>query len=258
MRSPNDDQRFTDKVRSTLGMVPNSESVDDDVFLVSFPKSGNTWLRTLVAGVVYGIDPERAPYPLIADVIPGHGNVFYRRYGTPTFFKSHHLPRPEYKRVVYVLRDGRDVMVSYYHHLRAVRGRPIDFMKVAQGHEHLFPDCRWHEHVEAWLANPFGARMMVVRYEDLHRDPVKELRRFCEFVDVRRDEADLQLVAEKASFEKMRAKEARHGIGIAHWPRDQFSIRRGDVGSYRDEMPGNVLEAFVKDAGVTLRRLGYV
>lgn len=258
MSRPEAEKKFAEKVRAVLGMVPNGEFADPDVFLVSFPKSGNTWFRNLVAGVIYGMDPEYTPYPVIADVIPGHSNIYYKRYATPMFFKSHHLPQPEYRRVVYLLRDGRDVMVSCYHHLQAVHNREIDLLSVVKGEARMFPYHQWHEHVEAWLANPHQAQLLVIRYEDLKKDTVRELRRFCEFVGVARDDAWLAHMAQKASFAKMREKEARLGIGVSHWPRDKFSIRRGEVGSYKDEMPPAVLDVFLQIAGDTLRKLGYV
>jgi len=258
MSKPEADKKFAEKVRSVLGMVPNGEFAEDDVFLVSFPKSGNTWFRNLVAGVVYGIDPEYTPYSVISDVIPGHSNLYYKRYATPMFFKSHHLPKPEYKRVVYLLRDGRDVMVSCYHHLNAIRGKDVGLLNVVKGEERMFPYHQWHEHVEAWLANPHHAQMLMMHYEDLQKDPVHELRRFCEFAGVARDDAWLALMAQKTSFAKMREKEARQGIGVSNWPKDKFSIRRGEVGSYKDEMPPEVLDVFLQIAGATLRRLGYV
>jgi hypothetical protein len=65
-------------------------------------------------------------------------------------------------------------------------------------------------------------------------------------------------MAQKASFEKMRQKEAHSGIDNPHWPRDEFSVRRGQVGSYKDEMPPEVLAVFLREAGDTLRKLGYV
>jgi hypothetical protein len=247
-----------EKIRSATGLVPNTQFAADDVFLVGYMKSGNNWLRTLVAGVIYGVDPEYVPDLLVRELVPNYGPAkpYYRRYSTPMFFKTHDFPRPEYQRVIYLLRDGRDVMVSYLHHVRAVQNREVDFLRLIQGDEVRLPG-RWHAHVEAWLSNPHQAQQIVMRYEDLKNDPVNELRRLCAFVGVERDAAFLELVAQKASFEKMRQKEARYGIGNPNWPRDQFFARRGQVGSYKDEMSPNVLEAFLREAGGTLRKLGY-
>jgi len=245
------------KLRSATGLIPNRETSPEDVFITGHPKSGNTWFQNLVAGVMYGVDPEYAPYSLVSDVVPGHMQVYYKRYGTPTFFKSHDLPRPRYRRVVYLVRDGRDVMVSYLHHMRAVRGRDVDFMRVVQADDVTWP-YKWHEHVEAWLANPHAADMITIRYEALLEDTVRELRRFCAFVGVEREESFLATVARKASFKAMQRKEAVHGMNNPHWPKDAAFVRRGEAGSYRDEMPPAVLEAFLRDAAGTLRKLGYI
>ena len=252
-------KRYVDeKIRAVTGLVPNTQFAEDDVFIVGYMKSGNNWFRTLVAGVIYGADPESTPHSVILDLVPNHGprKPYYKRYSTPMFFKSHYFPRPEYKRVIYLLRDGRDVMVSYLHHVSALQNREIDFLRLVQGDEGL--PGQWHAHVETWLSNPFQAQMIVIKYEDLKNDPVNELRRFCAFVGAERDDAFLELMVQKASFEKMQQKEARSGLSMRDWPRDKFFVRRGQVGSYKDEMPPEVLEVFLREAGGTLRKLGYL
>jgi hypothetical protein len=215
-------------------------------------------MQSLIAGVVYDIDPETAPDALIQQLVPDvHWQQRPRGPNTPLFFKSHHLPRPEYRRVVYLLRDGRDVMVSYYHHLAALNKAEPDFLGMARGDAQLWP-CKWHEHVEAWLANPFDAQMLVLRYEHLQTAPVEALTRLCKFADLRCDEACMARVVKSTSFEKMRLKEASQGFANPVWPRDKFFIRRGQVGSYRDEMPADVLAAFLEDARPTLLKCGYL
>lgn len=250
-------EKIRAQISALTGLAHLSETVTEDVFIVGHPKSGNTWFQNLVAGVIYGVDPEYAPYALIRDLVPGHLPKYYKRYATPMFFKSHHSPRPQYQRVIYLVRDGRDVMVSYFHHLRAGRNKTVDFLKVVQGQEVPWP-YKWHEHVESWLSNPHQAQMLLIKYEDLKHDTVKELQRFCGFVGVERDETFLQHVARKASFETLRKKEINFGIAYPNWSPEQLFMRRGQVGSHKDEMPAEVLEVFLRDAGDTLRKLGYM
>ncbi|MGI8965867.1 MAG: sulfotransferase domain-containing protein [Limisphaerales bacterium] len=231
-----------------------------DVFMVAYPKSGNTWLQNLTAGVIYGVIPESAP-PLLAhhDLIPDvHFKHFYKRYSDPMFFKSHHLPKPEYRRVIYLLRDGRDVMVSYFHYLLAL-GKEVDFLQLVQTGDGLFPS-KWHEHVEAWLANPFNASMMIIKYEDLQKNAVRELQRICFFLGVHRRKSFLKDMARSASFHKLREKEATVGMGTSNpnWRPDKFFFRRGKVGSFKDEMPETVLTAFLQEAESTLKKTGYL
>ena len=238
------------------GLRPITDTQPADIFVCSYPRSGVTWFQNLLAGVVFGVDPEFAHDSLIQDLVPDvHYKSHYKRYGPIAYFKSHALPDKRHRRVVYLLRDGRDVMVSYFHFLTALQGK-LDFLKLVQG-AGLSP-CPWQEHVEQWLANPFAAEMLMIRYEDLQTAPVRELRRFCDLAGLQRDEAHLTQTAIKASFELARVKEVRDGWDNASWPKDQAFVRRGVVGSYRDEMPADVLAAFLERAGLTLARLGYI
>jgi len=249
------DAAMLEQVKRRTGLIPIDETQPDDVFVCGYPKSGNTWFQHMTAAVVYGADIEHSPDTLLNDLVPDvHYRKFYRRYGEKSFFKSHDLPRPQYRNVVYLLRDGRDAMVSYFHHLSAISG-PVDFYEMVKTGRGL--PGKWHEHVEAFLANPHGARMIVIRYEELKRDPLEQLRRFCEFSGIERSEAVLARAVEKTTFDKMRLKEQKTGWETPGWPKDKPFIRRGAVGSFVDEMPANVLKAFMEDARRTLSAHGY-
>lgn len=254
-----EEQAVRPLIRSRTGLIPISEHAADDVFIVGYPKSGNTWFQNLASGVVFGVNPLFAPDPLVQELVPDvHYKRYYRRYWDPMFFKSHHMPQPDYARVVYLVRDGRDALVSFFHYNKAVWGQEPDFTEMARTGAGLMG--KWHEHVEAWLANPHAADMVIIRYEDLQQDPVRELERFCQFVGLERDRPWLELVAANAAFEKMQGKE-KSGKYLREdpaWPRDKLFNRRGVVGSYKDEMPPEVLDAFLQEAGETLARFGYV
>lgn len=241
------------------GFVPISEFSPDDIFIVGYPKSGNTWFQFLIAGVVYGVDPRWGPNPLVYDLVPDVSyNKYYRRYATPMFFKSHALPCAEYRRVVYLLRDGRDTIVSYRHYQQAIHGVGYDFLKFVTPETELYP-CHWPEHVNAWMQNPYRAQMLLIKYEDLLREPVRELERFCQFAGISRETGHLTAIAEAASFRNLRDKEARFGFGRPdhNFPPDKFFFRRGVAGSHKDEMPSDVLQRFLEHAAETLRRYGY-
>jgi hypothetical protein len=244
-------------VLAAAGLLAINETDPDDVFIVGYAKSGNTWFQNLVAGVVYGAAPEFCPNTVVQDLVPDvHYKRWYRRYGTPSFFKSHNLPTPDYRKVVYLLRDGRDVMVSYFRYLNAM-DRSIDFMSLAGDGESRFPEYKWWEHVRAWRANPFGAEIITVRYEDLLADGVAQLHRFCEFVGVERSEEFLASIAAGASFSNMRRKELQLAWDNPKLPADKAFVRRGEKGSYKDEMPPEVLTAFLREAGDVLAECGY-
>ena len=186
------------------GFVPITQFHAEDIFVVGYPKSGNTWFQNLVAGVVYGVDPRWAPSVLVYDLVSDlSGAKYYRRYATPMFFKSHALPCQEYRRVIYLLRDGRDAMVSYRHYREAMDGMAYDFLKFVSPETELYP-CHWAEHVDAWMPNPCRAQMLMIKYEDLLSEPVRELERACQFAGITREPDHLESIAKAASFRNLR------------------------------------------------------
>jgi Sulfotransferase domain len=229
----------------------------DDIFVAGYPKSGNTWMQHLIAALIFGMDPRLALDSLVQNLVPDvYFTKFYKRYLTPTFFKTHDLPKPHHRRVIYLVRDGRDAMVSYFHHLAALGPSP-DCLKLVATGDGLFP-CRWHEHVEAWLENPYGAEMITVSYEMLSRDRITELGRICAFAGLERGQGTLSFVAQNCTFETMREKERKFGWANPDWPKAKAFVRRGKVGSYKDEMPPEILEAFLQISTPALKRMGYL
>ncbi len=228
-----------------------------DIFVVGYPKSGNTWVQYLIAGVVFGVDTRFSPDSLIQDLVPDvNFKQFYKRYLSRMFFKTHDLPKPNYRKVIYLIRDGRDVMVSYFHHLTAIGGSR-DFLKLVSTGEGLFP-CRWHEHVDSWIANPYGAQMLTISYESLKEDAVTQLQKICEFTSLERERSFLARVARNSNFESMRNNEEKFGWSNPIWPRDKRFVRRGEVGSFKDEMSAAVLESFMSLSARTLGQFKYL
>ncbi len=240
------------------GCTPMGQFDPGDVFIVGYPKSGNTWVQNLLAALNYGLDLTLAPDALVQDLVPDvHAKPWFRRYSSPMFFKSHALPQPNYRQVVYLLRDGRDAMVSYLHHLQSMEHRAIDFLDLIRSGKGLFP-CKWPVHVEQWLANPFQARMIIMRYEDLKKDTLAEIQRICALAGLKRAPSQVERAVRMASFPAMQARERRLGWSNPLWPKDKPFVRRGQVGSYQDEMPAEVQAAFLDEAGALLRQTGYL
>ena len=132
----------------------------DDVFIVSYPKSGNTWVRFLLANVFY---PEaEVDFHTIHELIPEVGNEEIRRsdLSRPRLFKSHAPYQPAYPRVIYILRDGRDVYTSYFHYRQPDLDEETTFEEFLE--EDQWP-CRWAEHVRGWMQ--LNRRMRFTLYD---------------------------------------------------------------------------------------------
>lgn len=244
-------QEFVEHNREPIGKFQ-----PDDVFIAGYPKSGNTWFQTLAAGVVYGVVSPYNSDLLIQDLIPDVGyKKYYKRYSPVMFFKTHELPAPHLRKVIFLLRDGRDVMVSFYHHQQALSQQRVDFLEMMKQRS-FFPHD-WHEHVEAWTANPHGAEILTVRYEDLRANTVREMQRFCGFIGLERDLEFLGRVVEACAFGAASKREKTFGWDDPRWPKSHPFVRRGVVGSYQDEMPPAVLDVFLARSRPTLVKAGY-
>jgi hypothetical protein len=145
------------------------------------------------------------------------------------------------RRVVLLVRDPRDVIVSLYYQKRfrrdAYAGSLADYLD-GPDFEALLAFC------DAWAAQlDVPAAVLVVRYEDLHADPPAQLRRVLDFLGVRdvRD-AVVEDAVEYASFDNMRRLEETDAFGSdklrpAHAGRpESYKTRRGRVGGFRDEL----------------------
>ena len=99
---------------------------NNDVLLASFPRSGNTWMRFLLCNLISLCewDGKRVDFPLLNKTMPEFGvnNLLdeWSHATIPRVIKTHKsfLPIFRNKRSVGIIRDPRDVMVSYYHYMK--------------------------------------------------------------------------------------------------------------------------------------------
>lgn len=222
----------------------------EDTYLVSFPRSGNTYLRHLVAALALG----RAPTPAeVQELVPDVHRAASRRRPSqlsPVVAKSHSPPAVVPAKVVYLVRDGRAALLSYHRYL-GERGRPtppdVDDMLAWTG---VWP-CPWRAHVSGWLRrldDRGGAA--VIRYEDLVDDPVAALRRVAQLAGMRFGEARLERAVKDSSRASMRAAEAMASHGSLNF------VGTG-AASWREAFGPAALRRFEEECADVLVRLGY-
>jgi hypothetical protein len=249
-------KRAEKRLLDRINYLHVSETSSEDIYIVGYPRSGNTWMQNILVGIVFGLDSQYTPDSIVQELIPDiHYKQYYRRYITPMYFKSHNLPEPKYRRVIYLIRDGRDAMVSYYHYLKIINGEAklLDMIN----NQNLFPS-QWHTHVSAWTTNHFHADILVIRFEDMIMNPIIQLNRICDFIGINRTQYFLTDLSNTTTFLKMREKEIETGWDQSrNWPKDKHFIRRGVIGSHKDEMPENVFDLFTKRSQEMLQHYGY-
>jgi Sulfotransferase domain len=215
------------------------EARSDDVFIVTFPKSGTTLVQMLLHQLT---SDGRDSFEHITDRIPFFEAEIRQRGGrfdelpSPRIFKTHlrldQLPRGA--RYVYVARHPKDVLVSYYHHARLIDrydGSMDDFGA-------LFLAGRagtvgsWFDHVERALAYESG-QVLFLSYEELRRDLAGVARRMAGFCGLPLDERELPRIVANCSIERMRELEAKFDPRTASRHPGRF-IREGRIGGWKD------------------------
>ena len=173
----------------------------DDLFIVSYPRSGNTWTRFLIANLLHPEEP--ATFANIERLVPdseAQSNRYLKRIARPRLIKSHQYFDPRYKKVIYIARDPRDVALSNYDFARKYRHIKDDYPLVSyvsdfvQGRLTSADWGTWGENVGSWVAARGGsAGFLLLRYEDMISDAQLELQRVADFLEI---EASKQRIAQ--------------------------------------------------------------
>jgi Sulfotransferase domain len=256
-------------VVQALGLRPPGRNVEvfaDDAFVVSYPKSGNTWVRFLIAHLV--AEGRPVDFSSVQEIVPGIDWLAakkLRRLSRPRILKSHEYFDPRYDKLVYLVRDPRDVVVSYYHHdIRRrliTKGHPLEDYVARFLAGRLDPYGSWREHVGSWLgARDGGPGFLLLRYEDLSAAPKRGLRRIADFLGLCPSDVDLELACERSSFGAMRRLErfqAETAGSLSQVRLHQPFVRSGTVGGWRREMPPALAAQITARWGPTMAALGY-
>lgn len=233
-------------------------------YVTEFPKSGGSWIRAMAQDLV----SYSPPSPGGASRIVVHG---HRRY------------QPTHRPAIYVVRDGRDVVVSlYFHHLRHLKARtywcrrldeyfqailgprydidavtrnlpafitsletyPFGGLLRARDGDNFLP---WPAHVEEWVTK---RDVLTVRYEDMLAQPEDELRRIASHLSVEVSGSVEHAIIGSNSFEA----QTRRRPGVE----DRTSFRRkGVAGDWKLWFDQAANLAFDHFAGSALSSLGY-
>jgi hypothetical protein len=257
------------RLRRLLGSTAPRREIDifpDDRLLVSYPRSGNTWVRFLIANLMSPDEP--ATFANIEDRIPDIHRNRHRsleHVARPRLLKSHRGFEPRYGSVIYIVRDPRDVAVSYYHYQRKARRipdrLPLDRYVTRFVSGRVSPFGSWGKHVVSWLAASHDRRaFLLLRYEDLLHQPRQELDRVAAFLGVQRTHCHLAQAVERSSIDRMRRLEvtqAYEWVTTRNTRKDIPFIRTGSHGSWRSTLSEQSVARIESAWGDVMRTLGY-
>ncbi|HZP17427.1 MAG TPA: sulfotransferase domain-containing protein [Terriglobales bacterium] len=258
-------------LRYLSGLAPAGRNLavyPDDTFIVSYPRSGNTWTRFLLANLLRPHEP--VTFLNIEEIIPDAEALSNRRLKSvprPRFIKTHEYFDHRYGNVIYIVRDPRDVVISYYHFQRKYRHIPdecpLDLYVQDFVHSRRVSGSwgNWGENVGSWLGPRMGTpRFLLLRYEDLMADTAAELTRVCVFLGIHPDPGLLQRAIENSSAEHLRELErvqGREWVSTRSVRPDIPFIRTAEVGGWQTQLTPDSVRAIESAWGDLMRRLGY-
>ncbi len=224
------------------------------IWLASYPRSGNTFLRILLqesyrirSNDVYRMyDSENsvnvAPN---LEITVGQASLEQLAASEEKFvLKTHDMP-PDDSPALYLVRDGRDAYVSYAHYVMKY-GQPQWSRLQRQTHDNMLkklivdnPFGGWSANVLAWTQRT--APTAVIRFEDLIADPVGSVREGLAKIDF--------LPPEDPNARVPDCEELRQKFPAFY--------RKGQMGSWREEMPPRTQILFWERHGDAMRQMGY-
>ena len=272
------------------------------IWIASYPKSGNTWLRAMLMGLTgeeHRLDVNALDGGLIASsrdhierwigfasgdltieeldrIRPLCDAAFDRALEEVYFRKTHDallsssdrapiVPADRTRGAIYVVRDPRDVAVSYAHHTgkspewaAAELANPAASLLGQPGAHAGQVRMRlgtWSEHVREWTRHDLFP-VLVVRYEDMSADPRAELARVARFAEIDADAERVAAAVRAARFDALRDQEARTGYHAGPFP-DRAFFRRGQVGAWRDELAPELAAQIERDHAEVMSEHGY-
>jgi len=273
-------------------------------WLVSYPRSGSTWARFAMMAALG--DPDRADLEQLngfARAILDRGVIDHLMESDSGYLDDeetlelraafHHArfagisPSPIVKvhdkwqalrhsdclhpqaathAAIYLIRDPRDVAISWAAFMGRSLDWAIDFLCDPQAHvgqrgrsrsatvpEHL---GSWSDHVASWID---GAPYPVtpVRYEDMLREPGVSLGRMLHAAGYEVAPAVLERAVAASRFERLAKLEQQAGFRDRPDSAERF-FRSGRAQAWQQAMTPEQADAIVQAHGPTMRRFGYL
>jgi hypothetical protein len=239
----------------------------DDVFLVSYLRSGSTWVRFLFGNFIH---QEAVTFSNVGRLVPSIQELpDYKLRSLPRVLKSHECFDPRYPRVIYIVRDPRDVAVSFYYYNLKVRELPegypmdefVDRFLAAKTVPYADRLGSWEDHVLSWVRLRQGQQnFCLVRYEDLLSDPAGQLERVAPLLRVNTSTDRINRAIELSSASRMQRLEReqwRKWVTTKNTRSDIPFVREAKAGGWSKRLSPVAVNKIERKWGATMQELRY-
>ena len=254
------EERKTRAERWLRGRAQLQRLQQADIVVVSFGKSGRTWLRVMLSRI-YQLKHKLPQRALIS-----FDNLHYMNRAVPKVFFTHDNYIKDYTgnadskadfykhKVVLLARDPRDVAVSQFFqwqyrmkpNKKILNKYPGERDEVSMFDFVMDPDAglpKIIDFMNLWAEERSRMKgFFLLRYEDLRTQPEETLRALLKFMGTPGTDAEIREAIEFSSYENMKKMEQKKTFWLSGGrmvPKDRdnpntYKVRRAKVGGYRD------------------------
>lgn len=271
------------------------------VWLASYPKSGNTWVRLFLDAYLLGdvdinnilctvtddradrcqveennvsampIDVQQLARPFgllrLVNAYNLHGEV-----SVPLLVKTHSahmlangielLPMSLTKSVIYIVRDPRDVCVSFAKHMGVDINTAIEYMtdryRTLTSSQDRMADflSSWDAHVGSFL-NADTHNVSIFKYEEMRSNPVQNFSRILEHIGIKPNPMKVEKALETVNLSKMREREKEEGFRESSPHAKNSFFGPGKVGGWKESLTDTQRYRIERKFVRMIKRLGY-
>ena len=272
------------------------------IWIASYPKSGNTWVRAFLATYMFSEDLNFSfknlekinQFPLLKnftdigtnpkDLLESSKNwipaqewlnlsnktIFLKTHSSIcTINKNNFTNKENTLGAIYLVRDPRDVLVSYAKHddstldyslQSMINSTNLGTLKDDEKNRFLYMIGSWSENYNSWK-NFNLTKKIIIKYEDLLKNSYENLLKIIKYLNdmcgLNVDEKRIQKVNELTNFSNLQSMEKKYGFSERLSKKEMF-FRNGKVGEWKNILSKKQSNLIEKTFEKEMLELGYL
>jgi hypothetical protein len=224
------------------------EQREDDIYVITFLKSGTTWMQMILYQMltdgnmnfhhIYDVSPW-----ITNESIQGKDAEIVNKLPSPRIIKTHdpykNFDENVKGRFIYVYRDGKDVAISLYNHIKNYNNAEESLDDNFKRFFHTTEEFNFFDFTKDWLENKNNFQILYVDYNELKLDFDNTIIKIADFLKIDSGKLDWERIRERSYFQFMKEHESKFG----EQPKDKRIynefIRKGEIGEGENLLSDN-------------------